>query len=140
MMGSEHDTLIDTLTRALQSSDSALTITAGSTASADDPDASSLPDASRLSVERLAALVVMLATAPAIATATPPGVTKGRVAALLAPDERRHASAIMQWLDRAGVLVEPRAEALRWREPRLFCCDDVDRIVARVRSTFVEQR
>jgi hypothetical protein len=46
---------------------------------------------------------------------------------------------IMEWLDRAGVLVEPRSAALRWREPRLFCSDDIDWIVAQVRSVHTEK-
>lgn len=93
-----------------------------------------------LPVERLAAIAAMLATAPSIVAVAPPGVTKGRIAALLSPDERRYAGMVMEALDRAGVLVEPRAEALRWREPRLFCQNDPDWIVARVRLSSMEEQ
>ncbi|MGQ9829441.1 MAG: hypothetical protein ACUVSY_09635 [Roseiflexus sp.] len=93
-----------------------------------------------LPVERLGAIAAMLATAPSIVAVVPPGVTRGRIAALLSPDERRYAGMVMEVLDRAGVLVEPRAEALRWREPRLFCRDDPDWIVAQVRLSSMEEQ
>ncbi|MBO9335362.1 MAG: hypothetical protein J7455_11625 [Roseiflexus sp.] len=127
------DSLITALLRALEP------------ASASDPpdnDSASVPKTvtQTLSVERLAAIAAMLATAPSIVAVVPPGVTKGRIAALLSPDERRYAGTVMEVLDRAGVLVEPRAEALRWREPRLFCRDDRDWIVAQVRSSSMEDQ
>jgi hypothetical protein len=127
------DSLITALLRALEP------------ASASDPpddDSTGAPKTvpQTLSVERLAAIATMLATAPSIVAVVPPGVTKGRIAALLPPDERRYAGTVMEALDRAGVLVEPRAEALRWREPRPFCRDDCDWIVAQVRSSRMEDQ
>ncbi len=89
---------------------------------------------------RLAAVVAMLAAAPAIVAATPPGVSKGRITALLLPDERRHGGALMVLLDRAGVLVEPRSEALRWREPRPFRSADTGWIIQQVQAAARENR
>ncbi|MDW8215536.1 MAG: hypothetical protein RMJ55_18445 [Roseiflexaceae bacterium] len=132
------DSLINALMRALQSASATAVDSADSAGSSDSLNAASLSNPSGLSVERLAAIVAMLAAAPTIVAATPPGVTRGRISALLAPEERRYAALIMEWLDRAGVLVEPRSEALRWREPRPFCSDDIDWIVARVRSVHTE--
>ncbi|MCS6841757.1 MAG: hypothetical protein NZ699_03520 [Roseiflexus sp.] len=132
------DSLIDVLMRALQSASAAPADVADRVASFDPFSTLSPSPSLGLSVERLAAIVTMLAAAPTIVAATPPGVTKGRISALLAPEERRHAALIMEWLDKAGVLVEPRSEALRWREPRPFCSDDIDWIVARVRLVHTE--
>jgi hypothetical protein len=74
------DSLITALLRALEP------------ASASDPpdnDSASVPKTvtQTLSVERLAAIAAMLATAPSIVAVVPPGVTKGRIAALLSPDD-----------------------------------------------------
>jgi hypothetical protein len=126
------DSLIDALMRALDAAHSATTGVVNDGASASDGSPSS--DPSLLSVERLEAIVALLAAAPSIVAATPPGVTKGRISALLPPEERRYAALIMERLDKAAVLVEPRSEALRWREPRPFRSDDIDWIVARVWS------
>lgn len=137
MTNPEHrDSLIVALIRALDAAHSATTGFANQGASTDDGSPPSNP--SLLPVERLEAILALLAASPAIVAATPPGVTKGRIAALLAPEERRHAGLIMEWLDRAGVLIEPRAETLRWREPRPFCHNDIAWIVAQVRSVCTE--
>jgi hypothetical protein len=133
------DPLIDALLNALQSASATPTASGDGVAVTDYHDSSSPSDTSVLSAERLAAIVALLATAPTIVAGAPPGVTKGRISALLTPEERRHAGMIMEWLDRAGVLVEPRSAALRWREPRLFCSDDIDWIVAQVRSVHTEK-
>ncbi len=132
MMPSDcRDSLIDALMRAL---DAAHSVTTGCAA-----DGGSSPsNLSLLPVERLEAIIALLATAPAIMAASPPGVTKGRIAALLEPEERRHAGLLMEWLDRAGVLIEPRSEALRWREPRPFCSNDIAWIATQVRSVCME--
>lgn len=132
------DPLINALMRALQSAP-AMPADAPDNASASISSNHLSPSvSSALSVERLAAIVAHLAIAPTIAAATPPGVTRGRISALLPPEERRYAALIMERLDRAGVLVEPRSEALRWREPRPFRSDDIDWIVTQVRLTHME--
>lgn len=130
------DSLINALMRALDAAHAATTDVANDGASTNAASPPSEP--SLLPVERLEAIVALLAAAPAIVAATPPGVTKGRIAALLAPEERRHAGLLMEWLDRAGVLVEPRSEALRWREPRPFCHNDIAWITAQVRAVRTE--
>ncbi len=130
------DSLIDALIRALDAAHAPTIGVASHRASTDDSSPAS--DPSLLSIERLEAVIALLASAPTIVAAMPPGVTKGRIAALLAPEERRHAGLVMEWLDRAGVLVEPRSEALRWREPRPFCSNDIAWIIAQVRSVCLE--
>ncbi|MFQ3630784.1 hypothetical protein [Roseiflexus sp.] len=130
------DSLIDALMRALDATHATTIAVASYRASTDDGSRAS--DPSLLSIEHLEAVIALLASAPTIVAATPPGVTKGRIAALLAPEERRHAGLLMEWLDRAGVLVEPRSEALRWREPRPFCSNDIAWITAQVRSVRLE--
>ncbi len=130
------DSLIDALIRALDTTHAPTIGVASHRASTDDSSRAS--DPSLLSIERLAAVIALLASAPTIVAATPPGVTKGRIAALLTPEERRHAGLVMEWLDRAGVLVEPRSEALRWREPRPFCSNDIAWLTAQVRSVCLE--
>lgn len=137
MMPSDcRDSLIDALMRAL---DAVHSVTTGCAADGASTDGGSSPsNLSLLPVERLEAIIALLATAPAIMAASPPGVTKGRIAALLEPEERRHAGLLMEWLDRAGVLVEPRSEALRWREPRPFCSNDIAWIATQVRSVCME--
>ncbi|ABU56208.1 hypothetical protein [Roseiflexus castenholzii] len=126
------DSLINALRRALDAAHAAATGVVADDASVGDGAPSS--DPSSLPVERLEAIITLLATAPTIGAATPPGVTKGRLAALLPPEERRHAGRIMEWLDRAGVLVEPRSEAVRWREPRPLRGEDIADLIRRVQS------
>ncbi|HMO56327.1 MAG TPA: hypothetical protein PKA05_07945 [Roseiflexaceae bacterium] len=72
----------------------------------------------------LAALVDGLCQAPGIVAATPAGVTRRRLAALLAPEHRHAAALLFDWFDAAGVLVPPRSEELRLREPRMLCSHD----------------
>lgn len=132
----DRDSLIDALMRALDAAYATTTAVTSQRASTDDGSQAS--DPSLLSIGRLEAVIALLASAPTIVAATPPGVTKGRIAALLAPEERRQAGLLMEWLDRAGVLVEPRSEALRWREPRPFCSNDIAWITAQVRSVCLE--
>ncbi len=131
------DSLIDALMRALDAAYATTTAVTSQRASTDD-GCSRASDPSLLSIGRLEAVIALLASSPTIVAATPPGVTKGRIATLLAPEERRHAGLLMEWLDRAGVLVEPRSEALRWREPRPFCSNDIAWITAQVRSVCLE--
>lgn len=132
------DSLINALMRALQSAP-AMPVDFADNAVLSSPSTAPSPsESSALSVERLETIVAQLATAPTITAVTPPGVTRGRISAILPPEERHHAALIMERLDRAGVLVEPRSEALRWREPRPFRSDDIDWIVAQVRSTHME--
>lgn len=126
-----HDTLVSCLMGALSAPASDDAPGAAPEAHAGVPD---LPPA------RLAAVVALLAAAPAVVAATPPGVSKGRITALLLPEERRHGGALMALLDRAGVLVEPRSEALRWREPRPFCSTDTSWIVQQVQAVARENR
>lgn len=132
------DPLINALMRALQSAPAMPADFADNTGLL-SPSTAPLPsESSALPMERLEAIVAQLARAPTIVAATPPGVTRGRISALLPPEERRHAALIMERLDTAGVLVEPRSEALRWREPRPFRSEDIDWIIAQVRSTHME--
>lgn len=70
-----------------------------------------------------------------IVQATPPGVTRGRIAALLPLGWRGAAPALMAWLDAAGVLAEPANEGLRWREPRPLRSDDLRWIAAKLTET-----
>ncbi|GAB4126787.1 MAG: hypothetical protein Fur005_33530 [Roseiflexaceae bacterium] len=79
-------------------------------------------------------LIRQLLTNPQIVAATPPGLTKSRLAACLPTHARQHANAIMLWFDQAGILLDPRSEALRYREPRMFCQLDLDWIMARLRG------
>lgn len=93
-----------------------------------------------LAAERLGAIVVELLESPAIHAARPPGITKGRIAALLQAEERQFAEMLMRRLDAAGVLVEPRSDTLRWREPRLFRDADPAWILAQVMAQATEER
>lgn len=92
-----------------------------------------------LSSERLEAIITELTKSPAINAARPPGITKGRIAALLQAEERQFAEMLMRRLDAAGVLGEPRSDALRWREPRLFRDADPAWILARVMAQTTEE-
>lgn len=94
---------------------------------------------SGITPERLADIVACILAAPSINTATPPGVTKGRLAALLAPGEREFAQSLMLRFDQACVLTEPRAESLRWREPRRFITGDIDWILAQIAARAEEE-
>jgi hypothetical protein len=79
-----------------------------------------------LSPTRVGAIIEQLLAASEITEARPPGVTKGRLAALLPPEERSRAGELMAWLDAAGILADPRDERVRWREPRPLRSNDVD--------------
>lgn len=93
------------------------------------------PNGAGLNNTQIAALVERLLSDPSILAATPPGVTKGRLARMLPPEQRNASEALFQWLDRAGVLHEPTSEALRRREPRLLQTTDRDWIAARLQET-----
>jgi hypothetical protein len=97
--------------------------------------ADALPTRGLLPPERLEPFARRLLTDPAVVSATPPGVTRGRIAALLPAEERGRAAALMAWLDAAGVLEDPRDETLRWREPRRLRSDDHEWVAARLRCT-----
>lgn len=86
-----------------------------------------------MSPAELAALISRILVEPAIIAATPPGLTKRRLAALLPPAARQHAAELMAWLDAAGLLEAPRDESLRWREPRRLRDADPESIAAQLR-------
>jgi hypothetical protein len=83
----------------------------------------------------VAGLVESLLTDARIVGVSPPGVTRARLAALLAPARRTSAAALLDWLDAAGLLDEPRSEALRRREPRRLRSSDPGWIAERLRAT-----
>jgi hypothetical protein len=88
-----------------------------------------------MSPAEVEALIRLVLVDPSIVATAPPGVTKGRLAALLAPSTRAQAGSLLAWLDHAGVLEEPRDEGLRWREPRLLRECEPEAIAARLRAT-----
>jgi hypothetical protein len=64
--------------------------------------------------------------------AHPPGLTRGRLAQVLPDPFKARATVLLRWFDAAGILVEPRDEALRWREPRPLATMDRTLIAARL--------
>jgi hypothetical protein len=81
------------------------------------------------------ALVTRVLSDPSITAATPPGLTKNRLSALLPAGHRAQAAVLMEWFDQASVLLPPRDATLRWREPRLLSECALDVIAARLRAT-----
>jgi hypothetical protein len=83
----------------------------------------------------LACMIEQLLNAAAIWHVQPPGLTRGRLAQALPDRFKIRATALLRWLDAAGLLVEPRSEALRWREPRALTTADLMIIAARLSDT-----
>jgi hypothetical protein len=122
----------DTLAQALLQALGRLPI--ATSAPAHPPAASHYLGPANMSVEQVEQLIRHLLTNPQIVSATPPGLTKSRLAACLPTNVRQHAAAMMLWFDQAGILHDPRSEALRYREPRMFCQPDLEWIMARLRG------
>lgn len=85
-----------------------------------------------LDAQAVGRLVERLLADPAIVAAAPPGVTKRRLASLLPIEARPAAGAVLEWLDAAGVLAEPSAEQVRWREPRPLRSGDAAWVAAQL--------
>jgi len=83
----------------------------------------------------LACMIEQLLNAAAIWHVQPPGLTRGRLAQALPDRFKIRAMALLRWLDAASLLVEPRSEALRWREPRALTTADLMIIAARLSDT-----
>jgi len=83
----------------------------------------------------LACMIEQLLNAAAIWHVQPPGLTRGRLAQALPDRFKIRAMALLRWLDAASLLVEPRSEALRWREPRALTTADLVVIAARLSDT-----
>ncbi len=103
-----------------------------------EPDCDSMlswPAGPDLSPTDVGALIERLLKEPTIINVVPPGITRGRLAHVLPAAARHHAEAIMVWLDAAGVLDEPRAEHVRWREPRMIKTHELEWIAKKLRDS-----
>jgi hypothetical protein len=63
-----------------------------------------------------------------------PGLTRKRVAALLAERHKEHAATLVLWLEAAGLLELPLDEHQPYRRPRPLACVDAATIAERLRS------
>lgn len=88
----------------------------------------------------VAAFARLALAAPETLAGDEPGLSRRRVAALLAEPHRQHAETLLRWFAAAGVLAPPADDAQPFRRPRPLAEHDPARIAERLAATPLPER